>query len=118
MKNSKSTIISLLALPFLGWFSHLAIAKLYELIDWSWGAVTIPLWIAIALVIISMMMVRVHRLVIKAYMGPLAATFFIVLFILMMNFSLTPAFLKDLKIRIASSAVDLMKKAQDTLQVL
>ena len=86
MKNSKSTIISLLALPFLGWFSHLAIAKLYELIDWSWGAVTIPLWIAIALVIISMMMVRVHRLVIKAYMGPLAATFFIVLFILMMNF--------------------------------
>lgn len=86
MKNSKSTIISLLALPFLGWFSHLAIAKLYELIDWSWGAVTIPLWIAIALVIISMMMVRIHRLVIKAYMGPLAATFFIVLFILMMNF--------------------------------
>ena len=86
MKNSKSTIISLLALPFLGWFSHLAIAKLYELIDWSWGAVTIPLWIAITLVIISMMMVRVHRLVIKAYMGPLAATFFIVLFILMMNF--------------------------------
>ena len=76
----------MLALPFLGWFSHLAIAKLYELIDLSWGVVTIPLWIAIVLIIISMMMVRVHRLVIKAYMGPLAATFFIVLFILMMNF--------------------------------
>ena len=86
MKNSNSTILSLLALPFLGWFSHLAIAKLYELIDFSWGVVTIPLWIAIVLIIISMMMVRVHRLVIKAYMGPLAATFFIVLFILMMNF--------------------------------
>ena len=86
MKNSNSTILSLLALPFLGWFSHLAIAKLYELIDLSWGVVTIPLWIAIVLIIISMMMVRVHRLVIKAYMGPLAATFFIVLFILMMNF--------------------------------
>ena len=86
MKNSKSTILSLLALPFLGWFTHLAAAKLYELIDLSWGVITIPLWIAIVLIIASMMMVRVHRLVIKAYMGPLAATFFIVLFILMMNF--------------------------------
>lgn len=86
MKNSNSTILSLLALPFLGWFTHLAAAKLYDLIDLSWGVVTIPLWIAIVLIIISMMMVRVYRLVIKAYMGPLAATFFIVLFILMMNF--------------------------------
>ena len=86
MKNSNSTILSLLALPFLGWFTHLAAAKMFDIIDWSWGMVTIPLWIAIALVIISMFMVRVYRLVIKAYMGPLAATFFIVLFILMMNF--------------------------------
>jgi lipopolysaccharide export system permease protein len=86
MKNSKSTILSLLSLPLLGWFTHLAAAKLYDLIDLSWGTITIPLWIAIALIIISMMMVRVHRLVIKAYIGPLAATFFIVLFILMMNF--------------------------------
>lgn len=86
MKNSNSTILSLLALPLLGWFTHLAAAKLYDLIDLSWGTITIPLWIAIALIIISMMMVRVHRLVIKAYIGPLAATFFIVLFILMMNF--------------------------------
>ncbi len=86
MKNSNSTILSLLALPLLGWFTHLAAAKLYDLIDWSWGTITIPLWIAIVLVIVSMLMVRVHRLVIKAYMGPLAATFFIVLFILMMNF--------------------------------
>ena len=86
MKNSNSTILSLLALPLLGWFTHLAAAKLYDLIDWSWGAITIPMWIAIALIIIAMMMTRVHRLVIKAYIGPLAATFFIVLFILMMNF--------------------------------
>ena len=86
MKNSNSTILSLLALPLLGWFTHLAVAKLFDLIDLSWPAVTIPLWVAIALVIISMLMVRVYRLVIKAYVGPLAATFFIVLFILMMNF--------------------------------
>ena len=86
MKNSNRTILSLLALPFLGWFTHLAAAKLLDLIDMSWGMVTIPLWIAIALVIISMLMVRVYRLVIKAYIGPLAATFFIVIFILMMNF--------------------------------
>lgn len=86
MKNSISTIISLLALPFLGLFTHLASAKILDLIDMDWGLVTIPLWVAIALVIISMLMVRIYRLVIKAYMGPLAATFFIVLFILMMNF--------------------------------
>ena len=86
MKNSKSTILSLLALPLLGWFTQLATAKLLDVLDWSWAVITIPLWIAIALVIISMLMVRVYRLVIKAYMGPLAATFFIVLFILMMNF--------------------------------
>ena len=86
MKNSNSTILSLLALPLLGWFTHLAAAKLYELTDLSWGIITIPLWIAIVLIIVAMMMVRVHRLVIKAYVGPLAATFFIVLFILMMNF--------------------------------
>ena len=86
MKNSISTIISLLALPFLGLFTHLSSAKIRDLIDMDWGLVTIPLWVAIALVIISMLMVRIYRLVIKAYMGPLAATFFIVLFILMMNF--------------------------------
>lgn len=86
MKNSISTILSLLALPLLGLFTHLAAAKIYDLVDMSWGMVTVPLWIAIALVIVSMLMVRVYRLVIKAYMGPLAATFFIVLFILMMNF--------------------------------
>lgn len=86
MKNSNSTILSLLALPFLGWFTQLATAKLLDHIDWSWGVISIPLWIAIILVIISMFMVRVYRLVIKAYIGPLAATFFIVLFILMMNF--------------------------------
>ena len=86
MKNSNSTILSLLALPLLGWFTHLAAAKLLDLIDLSWTVVTIPLWMAIALVIISMLMIRVYRLVIKAYIGPLAATFFIVLFILMMNF--------------------------------
>lgn len=86
MKNSKSTIISLFALPFLGWFTQLAAAKIYDLTDMPWGAVTVPLWIAVVLVLISMMMVRVHRLVIKAYIGPLAATFFIILFILMMNF--------------------------------
>ena len=63
MKNSNSTILSLLALPLLGWFTHLAAAKLYDLIDWSWGAITIPMWIAIALIIIAMMMTRVHRLV-------------------------------------------------------
>ena len=74
-----------MALPFLGWFTQLAAAKMFDIIDWSWGMVTIPLWIAIALVIISMFMVRVYRLVIKAYMGPLAATFFIVLFVLMMD---------------------------------
>lgn len=78
MKNSNSTILSLLALPLLGWFTHLAAAKLYELTDLSWGIITIPLWIAIVLIIVAMMMVRVHRLVIKAYVGPLAATFFIV----------------------------------------
>ncbi len=86
MKNSISTILSLLSLPFLGWFTHLAAAKIYDLIDWSWGMVTIPLWIAIVLVMVSMLMVRVYRLVIKAYVGPLLATFSIVLFILMMNF--------------------------------
>lgn len=75
-----------MALPFLGWFTQLATAKLLDHIDWSWGVISIPLWIAIILVIISMFMVRVYRLVIKAYIGPLAATFFIVLFILMMNF--------------------------------
>lgn len=86
MKNSNSTLLSLLALPLLGWFTQLATAKLLDILDWSWGVITIPLWIAIALVIISMLMMRVYRLVIKAYMGPLAATFFIVLFILMLNF--------------------------------
>ena len=85
MKNSISTILSLLSLPFLGWFTHLAAAKIYDLIDWSWGMVTIPLWIAIVLVMVSMLMVRVYRLVIKAYVGPLLATFSIVLFILMMR---------------------------------
>ena len=75
-----------MALPLLGWFTQLATAKLLDILDWSWGVITIPLWIAIALVIISMLMMRVYRLVIKAYMGPLAATFFIVLFILMLNF--------------------------------
>ena len=86
MKNSNSTILSLLALPLLGLFTHLAAAKLLNLIDWSWSMVTLPLWMAITMVLISMFMVRVYRLVIKAYIGPLAATFFIVLFILMMNF--------------------------------
>jgi lipopolysaccharide export system permease protein len=86
MKNNIGTLLSLFALPFAGWFTQLAAARIMGVIDMQWGLISIPLWIAIVLVMVSMLSAKVHRLVIKAYMGPLAATFCIVLFILMMNF--------------------------------
>ena len=86
MKNNIGTLLSHFALPFAGWFTQRAAARIMGVIDMQWGLISIPLWIAIVLVMVSMLSAKVHRLVIKAYMGPLADTFCIVLFILMMNF--------------------------------